>query len=216
MAKSKTSEQARGIYPARADAIRIVPLYHAGAAGQPTVDAAAVPAAPPRLTYRNGPLLTTVEVFTVFWGAAWQQAQAMLVTEINQFFDFILTSPLITQLAEYSVPGKKFGLGNRLGTITITTPAPLHSVSDTALQHMLQQEISTNAAFPHPTPNTLLRVPIARCAGRARGSRFLPGVLWLSQRHLRRDFLRRCAVPWMQRVRRWARDAGRANDDQLA
>ena len=27
MAKSKTSEQARGIYPARADAIRIVPLY---------------------------------------------------------------------------------------------------------------------------------------------------------------------------------------------
>ena len=155
MAKSKTSEQARGIYPARADAIRIVPLYHAGAAGQPTVDAAAVPAAPPRLTYRNGPLLTTVEVFTVFWGAAWQQAQAMLVTEINQFFDFILTSPLITQLAEYSVPGKKIGPGNRLGTITITTPAPLHSVSDTALQHMLQQEISTNAAFPHPTPNTL-------------------------------------------------------------
>jgi hypothetical protein len=155
MARSKTSEQVRRIYPAHADAIRIVPLYHAGDAGQPTVDAATVPAAPPRLTYRNGPLLTATEVFTVFWGTAWQQAHASLVTEINQFFDFILTSPLISQLAEYSVPGKQIGPGTRLGTITITTPALLHSVSDTALQHMLQQEIATNAAFPHPTPNTL-------------------------------------------------------------
>ena len=155
MARSKTSEQVRRIYPAHADAIRIVPLYHAGNAGQPTVDAATAPAAPPRLTYRNGPLLTATEVFTVFWGTAWQQAHASLVTEINQFFDFILTSPLISQLAEYSAPGKQIGPGTRLGTITITTPALLHSVSDTALQHMLQQEIATNAAFPHPTPNTL-------------------------------------------------------------
>ena len=133
-----TPDPGRAIYAARADPIRIVPLYHAGDAGQPTVDVpAAAPAAPPQLTYRNGPLLTAIEVFTIFWGAPWQQAQRPLVAQINQFFDFTLTSPLITQLAEYSVPGKQIGHGTRVGTITITTPA------------------STNAAIPQPTPNTL-------------------------------------------------------------
>jgi DNA-binding transcriptional LysR family regulator len=28
--------------------------------------------------------------FTIFWGSAWQQTQAPLVAQINQFFDFIL------------------------------------------------------------------------------------------------------------------------------
>ena len=54
MAKSKTSEQARRIYPALADAIRIVPLYHAGDAGQPTVDAAAVPKSRRNLAIATG------------------------------------------------------------------------------------------------------------------------------------------------------------------
>jgi len=67
---------------------------------------AAAPAAAPHLIYRNGPLLTAVEVFTIFWGPAWLAAQSPMLTQINQFFDFILTSPLIAQLAEYSVPGK--------------------------------------------------------------------------------------------------------------
>src|SRR3977135_2816984 len=151
-----TPDPGRKIYPARADPIRIVPLYLTGDVGQPTVDvAAAADAAPPQLTYPNGPLLTAGEVFTIFWGVPWQQAQHPLVGQINQFFDFILTSPLITQLAEYSVSGKQIGYGTRVGTITITTPALRHSVSDTAIQHMLQQEISTNAAIAQPTSNTL-------------------------------------------------------------
>src|SRR5207245_1689617 len=97
----------------------------------------------PQLTYRNGPLLTAVEVFTIFWGPAWQHApQSDIATQINQFFDFILTSPLIDQLIEYSVPGGPIGHGRRTGSITVTTPVLKHSVSDGAIQHMLQQEIS--------------------------------------------------------------------------
>ncbi len=97
-----------------------------------------------------------MEVFTIFWGPAWQQAgQSALVTQINQFFDFILTSPLIKQLAEYSVQGQIIGNGKRTGTLTITTPKLKHSVSDTAIQDMLQQEIASNPVVPHPTPNTL-------------------------------------------------------------
>jgi len=144
------------IHDAHGDPIRIVPLHVAGDIGTPTADAlAAAPAATPHLTYRNGPLLSSVEVFTMFWGAAWQGVQNPLATQINHFFDFILTSPLITQLAEYNVPGFSIGPGRRTGTITLTSPAPGRSVSDTAIPHFLQQEISTNHLVPHPTPNTL-------------------------------------------------------------
>jgi len=145
------------IYPAHGDPIRIVPLNLPGDVQTPTPEAAAAaPAAAPRLTYRNGPLIAAVEVFTIFWGAAWQQAApAALLTRLNHFFDFILTSPLIDQLAEYDVPSYAIGHGKRTGTVTITTPKLKHSVSDTAIQHMLQQEIANDSAGPPPTPNTL-------------------------------------------------------------
>jgi hypothetical protein len=148
---------AKKIYSAPGDEIRIVPLFVADTVSQPTVEAAAAaPPSPPHLTYRNGPLLTSVEVFTIFWGQAWHQGPpSVLATQINQFFDFILTSPLIDELAEYSVPGKQIGHGKHTGTLMITTPKLRHSVSDTAIQHMLQHEISSNPAVPHPTPNTL-------------------------------------------------------------
>jgi hypothetical protein len=131
------------------DAIRIVPLH------RPDAQALAPPAAP-KLTYRNGPLITSVEVFTIFWGTSWQQG---LLTEVlaqmNQFFDFVLTSSLMDQLSEYSVPGQSIGHGKRSGTITLTTPEPSVSVTDQTIQQLLQREISSNAAFPQPSPNTL-------------------------------------------------------------
>lgn len=130
--------------------IRIVPIHRPEAA----VGAAAQAA--PQLTYRNGPLLTSVQVFTIFWGAAWQQPpQNGLVARMNQFFDFILTSALLDQLSEYSVPGKQIGHGKRIGTTTLTKPDPGKSVQDSAIQKMLQQEISSGTVVPKPTPNTL-------------------------------------------------------------
>ncbi len=140
----------REVLPAPGDLIRIVPLYLPD-------DLKAAPTVPPQLTYRNGPILSSVEVFTVFWGAAWQQSpQSDLANNLNQFFDFILTSALLDQLAEYNVQGMPpIGHGKRTGTVTITAPQLRHSVSDHAIQHMLQQEISTNSSFPQPTQNTL-------------------------------------------------------------
>jgi hypothetical protein len=145
---------AKKIYPARGDAIRIVPMV-ALETLRPAVPGAIGPAAA-QLTYRNGPLIASVQVFTLFWGAAWQDAtQAALVTQINQFFDFILTSPLIDQLAEYNVPGWTIGHGQRTGSATITAPALKQSISDTEIQHMLQQEIANNPAVPPPGPDAL-------------------------------------------------------------
>jgi hypothetical protein len=138
------------IVPARTDPIRIVPLH------VPKEAAGPAPAVAPQLTYRGGPLLTNVEVFTVFWGAAWQQPpQSGLAQNLNAFFDFILTSALIDQLDEYSVPGRTIGHGERTGTATLTVPVLQHSVSDQAVQHTLQQELLTNSAFPPPSPNSL-------------------------------------------------------------
>jgi hypothetical protein len=148
------SHPARRILPARSDSIRIVPLHVPELAGAPAVEAP--PAPPPQLTYRNGPLLTAVEVTTIFWGAAWNTpAQSGLVQKLNQYFDFILTSALIDQLSEYNVPAYKIGQGQRKATVTLTTPALKHSTTDGAIQHMLQNEIATNSAVPHPTPNSL-------------------------------------------------------------
>lgn len=137
------------VTPAHDDMIRIVETY------VPDEVRAPLPA-PPQLTYRGGPLLSAVEVFTIFWGSAWQSGpQSAMVQQINDFFDFILTSPLIDQLGEYSVPQYAIGHGTRTGTITLTTPRLRTSVSDRAIQHTLEQEISSNPAFPQPGPNTL-------------------------------------------------------------
>ncbi len=117
----------RKFLPAHGDPIRIVPLHVPEALIG--IEAAAATAAP-RLTYRNGPLIQAVEVFTTFWGVGWNKAPASdLIAQINKFFVDILTSPLIDQLAEYSVPGQQIGHGKFAGTINVTNPTPKTSVT---------------------------------------------------------------------------------------
>lgn len=125
---------------------RIVPLHPPRAAA--TTGA-------PHLTYRNGPLLTAVEVFTVFWGQAWQQpANRTISSQMNAFFDYIVTSKLIDLLHEYSVPGKTIGHGKRIGTANLTSSEPGSSVEDGTIQQLLAKEIGSGG-LPAATPNTL-------------------------------------------------------------
>lgn len=138
MAKSKVHSN---------DAIRIVPLDLPGAAAQ---------ISPAHLTYRKGPLISAVEVFTIFWGSAWKSSpQTTLMAQLNSFFDVILKSPLIAQLAEYNVPKYPIKHGKRIGTATITTPALRTSVTDGAIQAMLRAQTAKGAPIPKPTANTL-------------------------------------------------------------
>jgi hypothetical protein len=125
--------------------IRIVPLR---------LEAIA-PATAPRLTYRGGPLLSEVQVFVFFWGDAWQQdPQVALVQQINSFFDYVLTSEMMDELAEYSVPGSAISHGTRTGSIELTT-APPSNVSDGDLKQLIQQEISSDPAVPQPNSSSL-------------------------------------------------------------
>lgn len=139
---------------AASDPIRIVPLHVPAEVSQPAEGLAASP--PPHLTYRGGPLLSSVEIFVVFWGMPWTAAPlAAMALELSKFFQFIVTSPLIDQLSEYSVPGFSIQHGSFKGSATITTPGLGASVTDSAIQHFLNREISTNPAFPKPNANLL-------------------------------------------------------------
>ena len=130
------------------DPIRVVPLRPEGLIG--AARAAAVAA---QLTYRNGPLLANVKVFTIFWGSAWQQSSG-LVDQLNGFFDYILTSSLIDQLSEYSVSGYQIGDGSHIGTLNVDSPDVQNSVDDSDIQNMLQQQIA-DGTVPQPDANTL-------------------------------------------------------------
>jgi hypothetical protein len=135
------------------DPIRIVPIRVDDRAVAPAPGAA--PGPTPNLTYRGGPLLSAVQVFTFFWGDGWQgQPQDGLMQQVIQFFDYVVTSPLIDQLAEYSVAGNAVGHGANLGAVPLAA-ALGSSVDDSAIQQMIQQEISTNSAVPQPTPSSL-------------------------------------------------------------
>ncbi len=129
--------------------IQIVPLHDL---------AAAAPAARPRLTHRGGPLLPAVEVFNFFWGVAWEQGPlAALVQQVNQFLDFVVTSPLMDQLAEYSVPGTKIEHGSRTGAVILSTDPP-PTIADADVQQLIQQELTGDAAVPQPGPSSLYYV----------------------------------------------------------
>lgn len=126
-------------------AIRIVPLR------EPQVKPAPAGA---QLTYRGGPLLSAVEVTTIFWGAWWKQApQATLVTQLNAFFDDILKSALIDQLAEYSTAATKIGHGKRVATLTVDA-APGTTVDDTAVVAFVQGQLAAGSV-PKQNPNSL-------------------------------------------------------------
>jgi hypothetical protein len=127
--------------------IRVVPM-HPGAARVAEAVAA-------QLTYRGGPLLTAVQVFTIFWGAAWQDtANSALMTKMNQFFDYVLMSPLMDQLGEYSVDGQSIGHGTRTGTTVITSQEPESSVQDSDIQNLIAQGIA-DQTLPASTANSL-------------------------------------------------------------
>src|SRR5437870_4500426 len=124
--------------------IRIVPMRGpTGLIGAPQVKAPSTAS----FTYRGGPLLTAVEVVTVFWGATSNEA-------LNAFFQFLVSGPYVDQLREYSTPQQKIGRGRYAGTARVTNPAPGTSVTDNAVQQMLEGEVASKY-LPAPTANTL-------------------------------------------------------------
>jgi len=146
MATKKTAKAQHHSYSAH-EYIKVVPLH----SPEPALAAAAMP----HLVYSGGPLLTSVQVYTIFWGKKWSaEPGAGMATKLNAFYKAILGSPLIDQLAEYSVPGKSITHGSLVGSKVITANPPAASVTDTSIRTQLNAWISARTV-PATTANTL-------------------------------------------------------------
>jgi hypothetical protein len=130
------------------DAIRIVPLRFEVA---PPPAAAA-----PELTYRDGPLLANAEVVALYWGAQWREDPlAALQPRVDDFLDFVLTSELIDQLGEYSVPGTAIGHGRRVSSSVLDPVPTAPSISDQQVRDTLQAALPS---LPGPNANRLYAI----------------------------------------------------------
>jgi hypothetical protein len=129
------------------DTIRIVPLW---LGRQPPAAAA------PELTYRGGPLLANVEVVALYWGARWQdEPLATLLGRVDAFLDFVLTSELLDQLGEYSVPAIAIGHGRRVASSVLDNVPTSTSISDHQLRDELQVALPS---LPAPSANRLYSI----------------------------------------------------------
>jgi hypothetical protein len=132
------------------DCVRVVPLATPEVAQRTATAARAA-----QLLYNNGPLIAAAQVFTIYWGSAWEQASlASMIPQVNAFLDYILTSALIDQLAEYSVAQYKIGHGQLIGTVTLTNPDVPKTLTDAAIQKMIEDQITTGK-LPASNPNLI-------------------------------------------------------------
>lgn len=128
-----------------ANPVQIVPLHPGPAA----------PASAPHLTYRGGHVLASVQVFVLYWGDAWAQGEpARLTQQVDAFFDYVLASPMMEQLAEYDTPNAVIGRASRVGSLQIAGSPPA-AVSDAELRQLIQREIAAGSGVPPPTAGTL-------------------------------------------------------------
>ena len=154
VATKKSRRRARGRVLGARDVIRIVPV---AAPRELFRHVGAVPAAPtPLLTYRDGPLIESVQVYNLYIGSAWSSGDAKTIAAgLDGFFKFVLTSALIDQLAEYSVPNYKITHGKFVGSKVLSSIAPPPSVTDAWMQTTLQQAIAAGGGVPKAEPNVL-------------------------------------------------------------
>ncbi len=122
---------------------------------------AATAAAPPFASNHGGPVIQSVQVIPIYWGAAWATGtNATLATDLDSYFDFVVTSTLMDLLAEYSVPGQSIRHGSRLPSVHVpgsepgTVTAAGRSVDDGQIQTTLRGWISAHTV-PATTANTL-------------------------------------------------------------
>jgi len=100
-------------------------------------------------------LLTAVEVVTAFWGTAWTETPNQTTAQrLNDFFRFVVASPYVAGLGEYSTSEQTIGLGRFAATAVVTAVEPAAVVSDASIQHMLEAQVGAGS-LPAATANTL-------------------------------------------------------------
>ncbi|SRR6266702_6817750 len=123
--------------------------------------AAAAPSG--NLTYRGGPLLTSVQIVALY------MQDFPYMAEMNTFLTYLVGSDVMDNLAEYSVPGQSIGHGAFLGSQVVlhtSVPAaasrrhrrphkPASRTLDDAHIRALIGSLLTSGAIPAPDEETL-------------------------------------------------------------
>ncbi len=109
-----------------------------------------------RLSYYGGPLIQNVEVSIIYWGSKFKEEKWLsLPDRIDAFFDTILQSSVMDQMAEYSVKGMTIGRGRRVSSTIITSSVPKSHTTDSAIRAQLKKWIAAKNNIPQPNPNSL-------------------------------------------------------------
>jgi hypothetical protein len=123
--------------------------------------AAAIGAPAPSLTNHGGPVLGSVQVVPIYWGAAWATgANMQLATQLDGFFDFLVTSSYMDLLNEYSSATTQIQHGQRLMSARVPDSEPgtlaggVREVTDGQIQAAVQGWIADNTVSA-TTANTL-------------------------------------------------------------
>ena len=111
------------------------------------------------LSYHGGDLVAHAAVFTLFWGAEWQndaQHQAA-ATALRALFQQLGSSGYECSLREFELPGAPLGPGTYLGDeIIASSPVstPGAELSDAAIHQRIRDEVAAHRA-PAPTADTI-------------------------------------------------------------
>lgn len=123
--------------------------------------AAAIGAPVPSLTNHGGPVLGSVQVVPIYWGAAWAvDPNAQLASQLDGFFDFLVTSSYMDLLNEYSTATTQIQHGQRLTSARVSDSEPgtlaggVQVVTDAQIQTAVQGWIA-DKTVPAATANTL-------------------------------------------------------------
>jgi hypothetical protein len=104
------------------------------------------------MTYRGGPVISSVEVHTVFWGSGVPNQ-----SQLDAFYTAIADSSYIDGLSEYDTPTQNIAHGSFKGSFVDTKAPSGSSVSDDAIQQEIGQRID-DGSLPQPDANTLFMV----------------------------------------------------------
>jgi len=123
--------------------------------------ARAADAAAPVLLNHGGPIIGSVEVVPIYWGAAWASGtNAQLASQLDEFFDFIVTSAYLDLLREYSTATTQIRYGRRVASARVAGSEPGtvtpsgRQVTDAQIGAALQALIANNTV-PATTANTV-------------------------------------------------------------
>ena len=104
-----------------------------------------VPSAIPHMTYHGGPLMTHVQVETVYVGQSWSTSTSLhqQALSFDQFFSYLTASPYQDELVKYSVAGQTIGRGQLTRDDFVASSGT--NITDAQIQTLLVGQIQAHA-----------------------------------------------------------------------